>query len=89
MQVLGSIIWGMVMTSSLNSLELLQMLVGQIPFVKVHHPSTEEPKVLVGFEPGIEPELSTETLTQPVTDDNTTQPGHLRFARYLGPTLQL
>jgi len=39
-------------------------------FLKAHHPSTEETKVLVEFEPGIEPELSTETLTLPVTDDN-------------------
>ena len=32
---------------------------GQIPFFKAHHPSTEKPKALVGFEPRTEPELGT------------------------------
>ena len=32
---------------------------GQIPFYKVYHPSTENPKALVGFELRTEPELGT------------------------------
>ena len=31
----------------------------KIPFFKAHHPSTEKPKALVGFEPRTEPELGT------------------------------
>jgi len=58
----------MVMTSSLNSLELPQMVLLKLillegqkanSFFKAHHPSTEKPKALVEFEPRIEPELGT------------------------------
>ena len=35
------------------------MLEGQSNFFKAHHPSTEKPKALEGFEPRTEPELGT------------------------------
>ena len=44
------------MTSSLN---LIQLCNGNFLFFKVHHPSTEKPKALVGFKPRTEPGLST------------------------------